>query len=256
MFLNKLLRYKSKKVLQKIIEKILPKKYHLPLYFFYFKFRKYLEPEMFIVENLIESNYRFLDIGANLGIYSYYFRNKFKFINSFEPLKEVSNGLKALNLKNIRVHNTAISNQEGTRILHVPMLLGNPSPGLASLEKRDGLCKEHIVKVETIDSFSFDDVSLIKIDVEGHELSVLRGSIETIKRCRPIILVEIEQRHIKQDIKDVFSEFLNLNYNGFFLKRNKLISISKFDCKKHQKLFLKNPLDNIYINNFIFSPKV
>jgi len=254
MFLDKLLRNKLKRILQKIIQKIIPRKLHLPLYFYYFKIRKYLEPEMFYVEKLIDKKERFLDIGSNVGIYSYYFRNKFKFINSFEPLEELSNGLKSLNLKNIKIHNKAISNQKGKLTLHIPLLLGNPSSGLASLEERNVLCEERLVEIETIDSFYFDDVSLIKIDVEGHELSVLQGSIETIKRCKPIILVEIEQRHINRDIKDVFSEFLDLNYEGFFLRKNKLIPLYIFDCKKHQKPFLKSPLNNVYINNFIFSP--
>ena len=252
----KLLKNKIKKILQKVVFKFFPKKFHLPLYFFYFKKFKHLEPEMFFIENILTSNKRFLDIGSNLGIYSYYFRKKFRYINAFEPLKEVSYGLKALNCKNIKVHNLAISNHKGELTLHVPMLYGSPSSGLASLEKRDLLSQDRLVSIDTIDSFSFDDVSLIKIDVEGHELSVLRGSIETINRCKPVIIVEIEQRHNKLEIEDVFSEFLDLNYDGYFLIQNKLKSIDEFIYTKHQKNYLEDPSNNFYINNFIFIPKV
>ena len=250
-----MLRRKLKGLLQKIFKKVIPRKFQLPIYFFYFKNKKYLEPEMFFIENLVTNKQRFLDIGANIGIYSYYFRKKFKFINSFEPLKEVSYGLKALNLKNIEIHNIAISNKKGKLTLHIPLLSGYPSSGLASLEKRNSICQDRKVNVETIDSFAFNDVGLIKIDVEGHESSVLKGAIKTINRCKPIILVEIEQRHNKRSIQEVFSEFLDIDYDGFFLIKNKLTSISEFVYIKHQKNYLDDSSNNIYINNFIFIPK-
>ena len=162
-----------------------------------------------------------------MGIYSFYFRNKFEYIDAFEPINEVSYRLKALNLGKIKIHNLAISDKDGKLILNIPVNKGKIESGLASLEKIHTLCEYRTIKVKTIDSYNFDDVSLIKIDVEGHELSVLKGAIETVKRCKPIILVEIEQRYIKRDIKEVFSEFLNLHYDGYFLIKQKLIPIFK-----------------------------
>jgi hypothetical protein len=47
------------------------------------------------------------------------------------------------------------------------------------------------VQVETIDSYLFQDVGFIKIDVEGYEKFVLEGAVDTIKRCRPTIQLEI-----------------------------------------------------------------
>jgi len=46
------------------------------------------------------------------------------------------------------------------------------------------------VKIRSLDSFAFDDVSLIKIDVEGMEMAVLHGALETIERHRPHIYAE------------------------------------------------------------------
>jgi hypothetical protein len=48
--------------------------------------------------------------------------------------------------------------------------------------------------MRTIDSYGFDDVDFIKIDVEGAELGVLRGAKETIKRCRPAVQMEIMEK--------------------------------------------------------------
>jgi len=47
------------------------------------------------------------------------------------------------------------------------------------------------VPVRTIDSYNFDNVDVIKIDVEGSELLVIEGAKETIDRCRPSVQVEI-----------------------------------------------------------------
>lgn len=47
------------------------------------------------------------------------------------------------------------------------------------------------VPVNTIDSFDFDTVDFIKIDVEGFELAVVRGARNTIKSCRPVLQIEL-----------------------------------------------------------------
>lgn len=46
-----------------------------------------------------------------------------------------------------------------------------------------------------LDDIIKDDVGFIKIDVEGHELAVLKGATSLINRCRPVLLVECEERH-------------------------------------------------------------
>lgn len=50
------------------------------------------------------------------------------------------------------------------------------------------------VTMQTIDSYGFDDVDFIKIDVEGAELGVLKGATDTIARCRPMIQMEIMEK--------------------------------------------------------------
>ncbi|MFP6639675.1 MAG: FkbM family methyltransferase [Myxococcota bacterium] len=47
------------------------------------------------------------------------------------------------------------------------------------------------VEARTLDSFGFEDVSLIKIDVEGHEVDVLKGAKETILRNHPVLIIEM-----------------------------------------------------------------
>ena len=55
-----------------------------------------------------------------------------------------------------------------------------------------------------IDDLNYKNVSFMKIDVEGAELLVLKGAINTIKNSRPIIMIEIEDRWIESyDIKSI-----------------------------------------------------
>jgi hypothetical protein len=162
--------------------------------------------------------------------------------------------MKALQSESLKVHNVALSNKKGKFKFFIPSLNGELSPTLASLEKRDGNCEERIVDVNTVDSYGFDDVDLIKIDVEGHEQFIILGAVETIKKTKPILMVEIEQRHINNDINEVFKTILRLNYSGFFLKNGTLMPLDSFSYELNQMPFLRNVMAKDYVNNFIFTP--
>lgn len=243
-----------KEFLKKIVEKIVPIKYQLNLRYFYLKRCNKLDEEMFYILKLLDNKRRFLDIGANVGIYSFYFKNIFKNIDAFEPLTEITHRLHAIQNKSLKVHNIALSNKSGELKFFIPYLNHKPAPALASLEKRNTESERRTVKVKTLDDFNFRDVDLIKIDVEGHEQAVIEGARETIETTRPILIVEIEQRHIRKEINEVFESIQSINYKGFFLKNGILKSINQFEYEKHQKPFLQNVNSKEYINNFIFIP--
>lgn len=81
------------------------------------------------------------------------------------------------------------------------------------------------------------------------------GARNIIQRCRPILIVEIEQRHIKEPISNIFKLIEGMKYNGFFLHSGKINKLKNFKYKKHQFPYLNNVLNKNYINNFIFLPK-
>ena len=191
-------------LLKKITETFIPIKYQLAVRYFYLKKTNKLDDEMFYVAKLLKKKRRFLDIGANVGIYSYYFKNTFKNIVAFEPLKEITYRLKSIENDALKICNVALSNQVGECKFYIPFIDGKIEPALASLEKRDGECKVRNIKVDKVDNYNFNDVDLIKIDVEGHEKHVIEGASRVIKNNMPILIVEIEQRHIKHKIDEVF----------------------------------------------------
>ena len=71
------------------------------------------------------------------------------------------------------------------------------------------------VPCRTIDSYNFDDVDAIKIDVEGSELWVIEGAKDTIDRCRPSVQVEIVPKQCKQygyDPQALYDFFASRDY--------------------------------------------
>ena len=78
--------------------------------------------------------------------------------------------------------------------------------------KEDG---DKFVQQKRLDDYTLNDVDYIKIDVEGHELKVLKGAIATIERCNPIIVIEENgsQELYNKGIKDDALNFLlSINY--------------------------------------------
>ena len=209
---------------------------------------------MYLVNSLLKKRRRFLDIGSHVGNYTYFFSTKFSNVTSFEPLTEITARIKELNRDNIEIHNIALSNCDSYLTFFIPIINGKPITSRASLESKESPSEKRSVEVKTLDSFGFTDVDLIKIDVEGHEYSVLEGSLSTIRRCKPILLLEIEQRHISRPIEDVFNLVLKQGYEGFFLLGRSLVSLSQFSYETNQLPFLDFTSSNNYINNFIFIP--
>lgn len=70
----------------------------------------------------------------------------------------------------------------------------------------------HTVTVNTLDSYNFENVDIIKVDVEGYEFPVLKGAEQTIRRCRPIVqleMVETQAKHFGYTPQDIADYFIN-----------------------------------------------
>ena len=77
-----------------------------------------------------------------------------------------------------------------------------------NLEDKDDSYKIDIVPLYY---FNFENISLIKIDVEHMEIEVLEGCLNLIKRCKPTILIETYQLD-KLKETNIFKELLSLGY--------------------------------------------
>lgn len=130
---------------------------------------------------------RILDIGASYGNHSMFFSLflEHEEIVAFEPQPDIYQHL----LENMAgrdrfvAHNIALGDKPCRGVMYNIEPDNNAAARVA--EKADG-----DVEIKTVDSFGFADVTLMKLDVEGAEPSVLRGAIETIDRYKPLIICE------------------------------------------------------------------
>jgi FkbM family methyltransferase len=104
--------------------------------------------------------------------------------------------------------------------------------GVSSLHKRDIHHVAVRVPLITIDSLGLDNVTFMKIDVEGHEVAALHGAADTIKRDRPRLFVEVEQR--VQPVSQVTGLLQAWGYEGWVRPGRDWVSLSDFDLVTEQ----------------------
>ena len=111
-----------------------------------------------------------------------------------EPLEDLARFLQAaadrLGLP-MSVVNCALSFQPGTADLHVPWVIGQRWHTFASLEHAGDGGETHRVELRRLDDVVAGvgrRISFIKIDAEGHELAILRGSVATLRQHHPTFL--------------------------------------------------------------------
>lgn len=150
------------------------------------------------IEKYYKDGTEILDIGANIGYNSLMFSD-YGPVYAFEPLfhKVVSLNIQNNNLKH-KMYSIpfALSDKNETVDMYFPNKVddtGLRNYGGSSMYKTDGVdyTSKTPVKCMKLDDIYRGVTSFIKIDVEGHELEVLKGAENTIKKCNPSILIEI-----------------------------------------------------------------
>jgi FkbM family methyltransferase len=159
-----------------------------------------VEPEESALRPLILSGQTVLDIGANFGVFTKLFSQLVGpdgSVLAFEPVPQtfrtLAAGVERFHLRNVQAINKAVSDQIGTALMEVPQYVESKGENLyaAHIVSAQDSRKTFAVNRVTIDSLQLPRVDFIKIDVEGHELEVLRGSRETLAKYHPILMVEV-----------------------------------------------------------------
>ena len=170
-----------------------------------------------------------LDIGANIGVISMaLIAGGFK-VEAFEPQPEVYKLLKKNVGLDANVHNTALGMAAG--VADMPKVYYSDKGNFGGLGiGAKSIYGSYQVPVATLDSFNFENVGFIKLDVEGFEEQVLRGGVETILRDKPIMYIEDDRmeksatlRAYIQELGYTYESHKPLLYreNNFFgLKKN------------------------------------
>ena len=167
-----------------------------------------------------------VDVGANHGVWSMWLVGLFSHVHAFEPVPEVA-AILPRNMEpheNYTLHNFALGDEGG----HVTMTVPLEATAYSHINPTGSPLQPDVVSavMRTLDSFEIQDVDLLKIDVEGYELQVLLGAEQTIRSCRPIIVIEQngqEERYgVKRDsalklLKDWGARELDVIKGDYFL---------------------------------------
>ncbi len=159
---------------------------------------EFSEGEATVFGQILKPGMVAVDAGANIGCHTVSMARHVApkgAVFAFEAQRIVHQMLcanVALNgLLNVVTHHAALGGQAGEIIVpQIDYAKGGNYGGLALGEFKRG----ETVTMETIDGLDLPACHLIKIDVEGMELEVLKGSVETITRYQPLLYVENDRR--------------------------------------------------------------
>ena len=166
------------------------------------------------LDNYNTKNY-FIDVGANIGIYSLYFKKKyFSKVELFEPDIDNINLLKKTKFINkfkfFKINSFCLSDSNTKKeflLDDIRGMTGTLSNNRNFIHKHQKLNIKILVKTKKFDSiYSFiNKIFLIKIDVEGHEIEVFKGMLKAIKFNKPMIIIESNKNNIKYIKKKLIS---------------------------------------------------
>ncbi|OSC28840.1 methyltransferase [Mycobacterium vulneris] len=225
-------------------------------------------PDVRLAASLCDPARISLDIGADVGEFTIAMLGSSLSVIAFEPrpaqARDLASMLKAVGAA-ARVEAVALSDKRGTTSMRVVA----SEPGRSTIDSKNALSDVNGSEVQSIDvpvtrldDLHLDDIGMIKIDVEGHELAVLRGASKTLVRNRPVVLLEAEERHRTDAVAEI-NQFLNgLGFSGYFDRGDAWLPIEEFDPAQHQNpANLGNRVNDwaprgVYVNSFSFFPKM
>lgn len=173
-----------------------------------------------------------IDVGANIGSTTLAFSEMVPTgqVLAFEPSLEMrcvlESNIKYSQAKNIAVYPFGLSDMDMRGQLHIAMP-GNP--GSAYFAACDGDTNEKTVELQTLDKVIGEDrvVDLIKVDVEGFEHRVLKGGKRLVTRCKPVLVVEVNNGALSRagtSSKELIDLMKNWGYKLFYLVKGQFKS--------------------------------
>ena len=222
------------------------------------------DPELRLARSLCDPA---RDIGADLGSYAAAMLQSSRSVIAFEPrpsraraLATMFHTVGAL----VRVEAVALSDTPGLGKMRILVR----DPGRSTIEDDNDLHDEDGNPVRTIDipvrrldDLQLGEAGFVKIDVEDHELAVLRGAAETLRRYCPALFIEAEERHHRNAVGEVSELLSQFGYTGYFELDGTLRHIHEFNATEHQNRANiaswkeKWAKRGVYVNNFVFLPQ-
>jgi FkbM family methyltransferase len=212
------------------------------------KMGPYQKQNLLRLRTLCPSPRKIIDVGMNIGMNTWEYATFAQEVHGFEPVPgtyQVALDNIALNQNHqdptvgwwknpdktfaslaitgkINTYNVALGPVPGTVEMHLKKNDGHnrvSNDGYSTVTGRPVKVNTGYQRVQvpqlTLDSYNFTDVDIIKIDVEGYELQVLEGAVQTIANNRPIVQIECvenQPRAFGKTIQDLMDYFTSKNY--------------------------------------------
>lgn len=201
-----------------------------------FIYGQYEPNESKLIKKICTNTTVMFDIGANVGYFSMIAAssNTKNLVFAFEPVKKNFDRARYnfdLNkLSNIKIFKNVVSNNNDV----VNINIGNERNwGMSSVVQHDFLSGEkEEVKSIVLDDFIKEQgvkkLDIVKIDVEGFELNVLKGMDNTIKELKPKILIEILDKNLNSNgnsAEDIYSLLWSYGYKSYRILNNQIEEI-------------------------------
>lgn len=144
-------------------------------------------PEQSLIEwcgQFLRSGQDFVDIGAHVGMYALSLAPRCAKVHAFECQREnffqLCGGIALNALWNVYPHHVALGELNANQ--PQPVYVVSPDGGGTTLIKPKDISSIQYVQQRTLDSYGLNSVCFLKLDAEQSEESILRGSVETLKR--------------------------------------------------------------------------
>lgn len=193
----------------------------------HFTYYSFDEPGLQVLYRFVNPGMTIIDIGANIGATTLNMAKRAGItgkVFSFEPsphnYQKALDNIELNNFQNIKLINQGLGNEKAAAFLYNVNLNNRGMQRLLSENGEIGCYDKTEVQIDTLDrsihQFEIPSPSLIKIDVEGFELKVLQGGLETLKIHKPALFIELDDNNLKEqgsNAKELVEFLLQLHYN-------------------------------------------
>jgi FkbM family methyltransferase len=202
-------------------------------------FGDYESSEIRMIQRFLEKDSVVLDIGANTGWYSLRLSKNVPqgLIIAFEPIPKTFEYLKKnieINgAKNIRIHDYGLSDKdENIEFYYDPTLSGATSLRNLHENRKNSRIRCIVRRLDGVISEETSRIDLIKCDVEGAEIFVIKGALETLKRTKPVLFLEMLRKwSAKFDYhpNDIIRLLNGIGYECYCIEGEKLSCVKEID---------------------------
>lgn len=223
------------------------------------------DPLLAVIDAVVAPGESVIDVGANRGVYTHKLARavgRSRRVWSIEPFPANAAALRRCGRSAAAIPSSSARSPSRTVTARPSSTSRSTAAARCMRWPRSGRRTVTVptARLDDVVGDHADDVTFLKIDVEGHEAAVLSGGRRVLS-SRPTIVIEIEQRHHNGPIDGVFDELRAVGYEGWFIDTTAtpwLRPLDEFDVDVHQHrhvsgTFVSGEMPAGYVFDFVFA---